>query len=82
MRSRSLQSPDSFPTLHELCLICRQMTGGHGACGHEAAEGSRVGIGRAGHGGEPREICEEGGDCGQGAESDAGGGGVRGACDD
>ena len=39
-------------------------------------------IGRAGHGGEPREICEEGGDCGEGAESDAGGRGARGARED
>jgi hypothetical protein len=41
-------------------LICLQIPGGHGACGHGAAEGRRMGIGRAGHGGEPREICEEG----------------------
>ena len=47
-------------------MICLQIPGGHGACGHGAAEGSRVGTGRAGHGGEPREICEEGGDCGNG----------------
>jgi hypothetical protein len=60
-------------------MICLQILGGHGACGHEAAEGSCVGIGRAGHGGESREICEEGGDCGEGAESDVGvaGQGVR-----
>jgi hypothetical protein len=49
---------------------------------HDAAEESRVGIGRAGHGGEPREVCKEGGDCGEGAESDAGGGGARGARED
>jgi hypothetical protein len=76
IRSRS---PDPSPTSHELCMICLQIPGGRG---HEAAEGSRVGIGRAGHGGEPHEICEEGGDRGKGAESDAGGGGATGACED
>jgi hypothetical protein len=60
-------------------MICLQILGGHGACGHEAAEGSCVGIGRAGHGGQSHEICEEGGDCGEGAESDVEGGGARGA---
>jgi hypothetical protein len=59
-------------------MICLQILGGHGACGHEAAEGSSIGIGRAGHGGEPCEIYEEGGDCSKGVESSAGGGGVRG----
>jgi hypothetical protein len=60
-------------------MICPQIPGGHGACGHGAAEGSRVGIRCARLGGEPREICEEGGDCGKVAESDAGGGEARGA---
>jgi hypothetical protein len=63
-------------------MICLQILGGHGACGHEAAEGSRVGVRCAGHGGEPREICEEGGDCGEGVESAARGGGARGARED
>jgi hypothetical protein len=60
-------------------MLCRNDYVGHGACGHGTAEGSRVGIGRAGHGGEPREFCEAGGDCGKGAESNPGGGGARGA---
>jgi hypothetical protein len=68
----------SSPTSRELCMICLKIPGEHGACGHEAIEGSRVRIGRAAHGGEPREICVEGGDCGKGAESDAGEGCVRG----
>jgi hypothetical protein len=55
-------------------MICSQILSGHGACGHGAAEGSHVGIKRVGHGGEPREICKEGEDCDEGAESDAGGG--------
>jgi hypothetical protein len=44
---------------------------------------SCVGIGRRNWTcGESREICEEGGDCGEGAESDAGGGEARGARED
>jgi hypothetical protein len=58
-------------------MICLQIPCGHGACGLETTERSRVEIRR--DGGKPREICEEGGDCGEDTECDAGGGGVRGA---
>jgi hypothetical protein len=54
-------------------MICPQILGRHGACGHEATEGSRVGVRCVGHGGESHEVCKEGGNCGKGVESDAGG---------
>jgi hypothetical protein len=43
-------------------MICLKIPGRHDACGHEAADENRIGIGHAGHGGKSREICEEGGD--------------------